>query len=97
VAVVCHSVPAERALSIVDRLRRYHPQMRVLRVNPRLHRIDAFYDADSEVLAGPEALLKAIKALLERNARAGFSPFSAGRDEYCGPFAEFPLRNVRAW
>lgn len=89
VAVICHSVPAERAMEIADRLRRYKPEIRLLKVNPRVRRIDTLYDVDLEVLAGPGALLEAVKELLDKNA-SGHSACQ-GRDEYCGPFPEFPL------
>lgn len=75
VAVMCHSVNPGRAMAIVDRLRRYHPDILMLRVNPRVHRIDPFYDIDSEVLGGPGALLKAVKALLDGSS--GFRRNSA--------------------
>lgn len=91
VAVICHSVPEERAIGMVDRLRRYKPEIRVLRVNPGVRRVDAFYEVDSEVVSGPGALLKAVKELLDRNAATsgrGFHP--DGRDEYCGPFPSAP-------
>jgi CheY-like chemotaxis protein len=98
VAVICHSVSAERAIGVVDRLRRYKPEIRVLRVNPRVRRVDAFYEADSEVLGGPAALLKAVKELLNKNAETGArkGPYSEGRDEYCGPFASLPWTNLKA-
>jgi CheY-like chemotaxis protein len=97
VAVMCHSVAPHRAMGLVDRLRRYNPNIRLLRVNPRLHRIDPFYDIDSEVLAGPGALQKAVKTLLNRNvATSAAEPKPAGRDEYCGPFAEFLWTNKHA-
>lgn len=97
VAVICHSVSAERAIGVVDRLRRYKPDIRVLRVNPHVRRVDAFYDADSEVLAGPGALLKAVKELLDKNVETGArkGPYSEGRDEYCGPFASLPWMNLK--
>src|SRR3954449_1061066 len=50
VALMCHSVKQDRAMAIVDRLRRYNPAIRVLRVNPRSYKIDPFYDVDSDVL-----------------------------------------------
>jgi len=90
--VLCHSVPSERALQLLDRLHRYKPEIRVLRVNPRAQRVDPDYDVDSEVRSGPGALLKAVKELLDKNA--GPSPVKGpplkGHDEYCGPFATFP-------
>jgi DNA-binding response OmpR family regulator len=88
VAVLCHSVPPERAMGVIDRLRRYKPEIRVLRVNARAPRVEPCYDVDSEVLAGPAALLHAVKELLDRNAGPGVrrGPLSEGQDEYCGPF-----------
>jgi len=96
VAVMCYSIKQDRAMAIVDRLRRYNPAIRVLRVNPRIYTLDPFYDVDSEVLAGPDALLKAVKALLDRNSLtiAGHVE-PMGRDEYCGPYA-FSWTKARA-
>jgi DNA-binding NtrC family response regulator len=90
VALICYSVPAQRAIGIIDRLRRYKPDIRVLRVNPRVARVEPYYDVDLEVLAGPAALLNAVRQLLEKSAvvRGGAQP--EGRDEYCGPFPAVP-------
>jgi len=96
VAVMCHSIKQDRAMAIIDRLRRYNPAIRVLRVNPRIFALDPFYDVDSEVLAGPDALLKAVKALLDRKSvtiAGHVEPLA--RDEYCGPFATFAWPNMR--
>ncbi len=92
VAVLCHSIPARRVLELLDRLRRYKPEIRVLRVNPRVQRVDPDYDVDSEVRSGPGALLKAVKELLDKNAGPSLVPgrHSKGHDEYCGPFPVFP-------
>lgn len=97
VAVICHSVAADSAIGMVDRLRRYNPEIRVLRVNPRLRRVDAFLGVDSEVLAGPATLLRAVKELLQKNVETGArkGPYAEGRDQYCGPFAALPW-NVKA-
>ena len=98
VAVICHSVPQVRAMGLVERLRRYKPGIRLLRVNPRVRKVDPFYDVDSEVLAGPGALLKAVKELLDRSA--GPKPIRQsdvqGRDEYCGPFPALPWTSFGA-
>src|SRR4051794_19980225 len=68
VAVICHSVPPARAMALVERLRRCKPEIRLLRVNPRVPGVDPYYHVDSEVLAGPGALLRGVKGLLDRNA-----------------------------
>ena len=92
VAVICHSVPQARAMGLAERLRRYKPEIRLLRVNPRVRRAEPYYVVDSEVLGGPGELLKAVKELLDRST--GPSPIRQpelqGRDEYCGPFAALP-------
>jgi len=92
VAVICHSVPPARAMQLVERLRRYKPEIRLLTVNPRVRRVDPYYDVDSEVLAGPGALLKGVKQLLDRNAAPlPIRPAELHRrDEYCGPFPALP-------
>lgn len=97
VAVICHSVKPANAIAIVDRLRRYNPSIRLLRVNSRIYPIDPFYDVDSGVLVGPGALLKAVKALLDRNAAGVASAAKPPvQDACCGPFFEFPWTNARA-
>jgi hypothetical protein len=97
VAVICHSVPPQRAIMIVERLRRYNPEIRLLRVNPVVRRVDPLYDVDSEVLSGPSALLKGVKELLNRNAAPASGPHNTlGRDEYCGPFPGLAWTNFRA-
>jgi len=96
VAVMCYSVKQDRAMAVVDRLRRYNPAIRVLRVNPRIYKVDPFYEADSDVLAGPDALLKAVKAMLDRTSGNARKPEPRDRDEYCGPFATFVFSNARA-
>jgi len=98
VAVICHSVPPARAMGLVERLRRYNPEIRLLTVNPRVRRADPFYEVDSEVLAGPGALLKAVKQLLDKNAAP--NPIRPAelqhRDEYCGPFPALPWTSFGA-
>jgi len=97
VVLMCYSVKQDRAMALVERLRRYNPAIRVLRVNPCIYRLDPFYDADSEVLAGPDALLKAVKTLLDRSSSTrAAQPKPVGRDEYCGPFATIVWKNARA-
>ena len=70
VAVICDSVRPARAMSIVDRLRRYNPDIRLVRVNPRVLRVDPFYDADAEVISGTAVLLKSLRTLLDGNFMA---------------------------
>jgi hypothetical protein len=70
VAVICDSVRPARAMSIVDRLRRYNPDIRLVRVNPRVLRVDPFYDADAEVVSGTAVLLKSLRTLLDGNFMA---------------------------
>jgi hypothetical protein len=67
VAVICDSVRPARAMSIVDRLRRYNPDILLLRVNPRVVRVDPFYEADAEVISGTAILLKTLRTLLNGN------------------------------
>jgi CheY-like chemotaxis protein len=70
VAVICDSVRPARAMSVVDRLRRYNPDIRLVRVNPRVLRVDPFYDADAEVVSGTAVLLKSLRTLLDGNFMA---------------------------
>jgi hypothetical protein len=98
VAVICHSVPPARAMGLVERLRRCKPEIRLLKINPRLPRVDSYYEVDSEVLAGPGVLLNGVRELLNRSAiPSPKRPHElAPRDEYCGPFAALPWTNVGA-
>ena len=97
VVVMCYSVPQARAMAVADRLRRYKPDVRLLRVNSRIAKVESCYDADSDVLSGPENLLKAVKRLLDKNA----APVSLkksqlpARDEYCGPLPNVKWKDAR--
>lgn len=64
-------------MRLLDRLHRYKPDLRVLRVNSRVPRIDPDYDVDSEVRSGPGALQKAVKDLLDGSAGLSLIPEAA--------------------
>jgi hypothetical protein len=68
VAVLCHSLSPSRAAEIAINLRRYNPDIGILRVHAIRAATDHFYDVDCEVLPGPGQLLSAIQTLAARSA-----------------------------
>lgn len=63
-AILCQSVPADRATSIAEQLRHQNPAIRILRMNPFRACSEPRFNTDFEVFAGPYALLRAIEGLL---------------------------------
>jgi DNA-binding NtrC family response regulator len=61
VAILCQSVERRRAIRIADLLHRHHPSMIVVRVNPFRQPSDGAFDFSVEAIAGPEALLDALR------------------------------------
>jgi hypothetical protein len=66
IAVLCHSLSANRAAEIAFALRRSNPEIGVLRVHAIRGAVDHSYDVDCEVLPGPGQLLDAVKTLAMR-------------------------------
>lgn len=64
-ALICRSVNRERAIALVERLRRYHSAIRILAIRP-LDSSPDMCDADLEVPSGPQALLDAIRSFLHQ-------------------------------
>jgi len=64
-ALICRSVDPKRALALVEMLRRYHPAIQILCIAP-LESSAPMYLADLEVPSGPQALLDAIRSLLQQ-------------------------------
>lgn len=62
IAVICRSVQWERAMSLSDMLRRYHPEIQILRISP-LENHGELCDADMEIASGPEIILDAVRQL----------------------------------
>lgn len=63
IAIICHSVADDQAERLAEKLRRYHPSIRVLRVQAMRSLKDHYYDVDCEALPGPISLLNALKTL----------------------------------
>jgi hypothetical protein len=63
-AIVCQSLNPDCAVRLAERLHRYHPGIRVLRI--RLYASDHHigYDGTCDTLAGPEKLLESIEEML---------------------------------
>jgi hypothetical protein len=63
-AIVCQSLNPDCAVRLAERLHRYHPGIRVLRI--RLYASDHHigYDGTCDSLAGPEKLLESIQEIL---------------------------------
>ena len=62
IVMICRSVDPERAMALIDMLRRYNPEIRILTISP-LERNMRRSDADIEVESGPESVLEAIHQL----------------------------------
>lgn len=71
IAVLCHSLSADRAAQIAEALRQANPNICVVRVHAIRSGVDHRYDADCEVLPGPGQLLDGIKTLCARFERPG--------------------------
>lgn len=63
IAILCQSIHPERAVRIVQTLKRSNPEIRILRINPYPNRPRSSGDAEYEVPARPTALLRAVAAL----------------------------------
>jgi DNA-binding NtrC family response regulator len=69
-ALICRSVNRDRAIALVETLRRHHPGIQILAIRP-LDSSPDLCDADLEVPSGPPALLNAIRSFLhQRTHRA---------------------------
>lgn len=66
IAVLCHSLSPHRAAEIACTLRRYNPEIGILRVHAIRSATDHVYDVDCEVLPGPGQLLEAVRTLAVR-------------------------------
>lgn len=65
-AILCHSLPRNRAAQLADMLRRYNHAIHVVRVQAVRSQGDPCYKADCEVLPGPAAMLEGIRTLAMR-------------------------------
>ncbi len=63
-AVICHSIEAEQAVRLAERLRRYNSRIRILRIQFAACRDDFRFDLTCDSLAGPQALLTTIDRML---------------------------------
>jgi hypothetical protein len=68
-AIVCQSLSRESAARLAERLRRYNPDIRILRICLMASETDACYDGICDSLAGPRRLLNAIGQILKRPQR----------------------------
>lgn len=66
IAILCHSLGAEDAARIANRLRDANCSIAVLRVHAIRTMSNDFYDVDCEVFPGPGQLLNGIKLLSAR-------------------------------
>lgn len=62
IAVICRSVQGERAMSLTDMLRRYHPEIQIVRISP-LEDPAEHCEVDMEIPSGPETILDAVRQL----------------------------------
>ena len=71
IALICHSVEPERAMTLAEMLRRYNPDIRILTIS-QLEDRQMPFDADLEIPSGPEQVLEACrKVCSEISARSG--------------------------
>jgi DNA-binding response OmpR family regulator len=64
-ALICRSVDRGRAIALIEMLRRYHPALQILCIAP-LDSSANMCHADLEGPSGPQALLNAIRSLLQQ-------------------------------
>jgi hypothetical protein len=67
-ALICRSIDSERAMALAGFLRQYHPAIQILAIDP----LDSWpdtYHPDLEVPPGPQALLDAVRSLVEQPRR----------------------------
>jgi hypothetical protein len=64
-ALICRSVNRERAVPLVEMLRRVHPAIQIL-ASKLLDSSPELCDADLEVPSGPQALLNEIRSFLQQ-------------------------------
>ncbi len=60
IAVICRSVEPERAMALMDMLRRYHPGIQIISISP-LERSFECSEPDMEIGSGPEMVLAAVR------------------------------------
>lgn len=68
IAVLCHSIAADRAIRIAELLHRDHPRIRVLRLNPSERSGTPCFDQDLDCFISPEELLRVIREEADRIA-----------------------------
>ncbi|MGB6686241.1 MAG: response regulator [Terracidiphilus sp.] len=67
IAIVCQSVDGGRATRLAEMLRCYNPSIRILRIGRDSFQFDPYYyDVGCDAIAGPRALLNAVKSLLDK-------------------------------
>lgn len=67
VALLCHSVPHERAVCIAGVLHRYHSRISVVRLNSCDPMGEPYFDRELECPASPEELLRVLREEARRN------------------------------
>jgi len=65
--LICRSVHPDRAMAIIDMLRRYNPEIRVMTISPLEASMER-RDTDLDVNSGPESVLEAIRQLSRETA-----------------------------
>jgi hypothetical protein len=72
-AILCQSVGRECALKLMETLRRYHPGIRILRINLQTIEPDSCYDGICDSLTGPQRFLDAVRRMLTGSEENGAS------------------------
>jgi hypothetical protein len=65
-AILCQSVSRDSALELTERLRRYNPEIRILRVNLQAFEPDSGYDGICDALTDPQRFVEAVGRMLKR-------------------------------
>jgi DNA-binding NtrC family response regulator len=75
-ALICRSVDRARAITVIEILRRYHPAIQILCIAPLDYLAD-MYHADFEGASAPQALLNAIRSLMQQRTGPSRAQFDA--------------------
>ena len=68
-AILCRSLHSDCAVRLSERLHRYHPQIRVLRIRRMIPELNAGYDGVCDTLTGAEHLLQSLGEILRMRPR----------------------------
>ena len=81
IAIICRSVQAQRAMALIDKLRRYHPEIQIVSISPLENQAEPC-EADIQIPSGPERILDAVRQLGTQISmrKACYEPSHHGRE-----------------